>query len=234
MTYLDGAMRPPVSVLDLDAILVPAKRAKKIEARHLRGLRGRISDPVWLSPMSASILHWLMSSTEMISATERLSVELVGACVPLRKFVLIAGGFTIRVRGEHFDQDWRAVQERLVGGDRELYGDLICEARRALGDRAVRFSVIEEGGLPYALSIPQDLFSSQEVVEFLTGHHLVGSFTQVRRLHAAILRRPEIGFAAALDYLRDARPELADRPFFGVGPAMTDPRLASLLEMRAA
>ena len=234
MTYLDGAMRPPVSVLDLDAILVPAKRAKKIEARHLRGLRGRISDPVWLSPMSASILHWLMSSTEMISATERLSVELVGACVPLCKFVLVAGGFTIRARGECFDQEWRAVQERLVGHDRDLYGELIFDARQVLGDRAVRLSVIEENGLPYALSIPQDLFSSQEVVEFLTGHHLVGSFTQVRRLHAAILRRPEIGFAAALDYLRDARPELADRPFFGVGPAMTDPRLASLLEMRAA
>lgn len=195
----------PVSVVDLDVALIPATPAKKRGVPFRRVLKGRVVDPVWLCPERTEIVEWLSDTTDIVFLTERRSVEISGSRLPFHCAVISSGGFTIEYSCGKSDPEWRRMRKACVDGDQDRFNEVLSEAWRDLGDPALSLSVLEQDGLPYAISIPRRISHLPHLRNYLRKHQYLRDFVMKDGHNGTIMRRDCTSHEKALAFLLEKR-----------------------------
>lgn len=187
-----------ITVLHLDALLVPAPARSCPADSVSRIFQGRSTDPVWMRDSSRKWIFGMARSSRIHFATELLSVHLERHSVPFSAGFLSAGGFTIEDASGASDPEWRSLQEGLVRRDAERMTAAISDASREIGPEAWASLILRQDGLPYGLLLPNATGRSFPLASCLLS--LLGreAFQDVDFLGATLLRRRHISFDSAI------------------------------------
>lgn len=210
-SLLDGPERCVV-IVDLDDVLEVCREGRERRQKYRRVLKGRVEDRIWITHDMDEKLDSLAARAEVIYATERSSLDILGSTLASFNLVIAAGGFTIQDHRGISDPDWRSLHERKVRRDHAIFQNVMSEAFAEIGVAALRLSVIEQDGLPYALAAPHVLSEDAPLNQFLSHHPALAAFKRISVFMKSIYRRRHINREAAIAYLARVSPLVHGRP----------------------